>query len=1225
MIRIFIALFAVLAISMQIKGQEVYYGAEASAVVSNANLVKMNNLTKAPEFIKFEKGKEIEKSALREFLNTTFRLPAGFSFEKINEITDAKGDKHIRYRLVYQGYKLHEGMFIAHLHNDKIYAINGFFPKNFSVVNSVSLSETKALSYALAYVNAKEYMWQVKSEEDFIKREKNDPEATWYPKGEVQLKYDAESGKYRYAMVFDIYARKPLSRADYYVDAANGNILFINNKIMHADSLGSANTKYSGVKAITTDFYNNGFRLRESGRGNGIETYDMNTGSNYGAAVDFTDSDNYWNNVNAQKDEVAGDAHWGMEMTYDYYYYKHNRNSIDGNGFKLKGYVHYKNNYANAFWNGQFMTFGDGNSSMQPLVALDIVGHEITHGLTSHTADLDYADEPGALNEAYSDIFGTAIEFYGKPSSANWLIGEDIGFALRSMSNPKSKGDPDTYHGQNYYLGSADNGGVHTNSSVLNHWFYLTAAGGQGVNDNNDTFNVSGVGVDTAANIAFRTLTVYLTNTSNYADCRFYSIQSAMDLYGPCSAPVAATTSAFYAVGVGPDYVPGVNADFSAAITSYCSAPASISFNNTSNNANVFHWSFGDGDTSNLPSPTHTYTSTGSYTVELIASGGSCGADTLIKSQYISVDTANPCFTFMPSSGIVTKTDCQGVLFDDGGTANYTNNTNSTIVIAPMGASSVKLTFTDFHFESGYDFLKIYDGPNIQSPLIGSYDGDQLPNGGIITSTTGALTLVESTDQAVTKAGFVANWECIMPTTPPIASFDVIDTFSCSGSVSFADKTTNGPTSWMWYFGDGDSSATQNPTHVYNNNGYYTVTLKVSNGNGSNSITKPAAVHVEKPLKPYASSKAVCNGGVMTLTATGSGGKLNWYDSPTSTTPIDTGNSFTTPNLSQSTTYYVEEEKEQAPLSAGKPDNGGGGGILNYEQSLIFDVYKDIILHSVKVYSNSSGTRIVKLKNSSGNLLASKTINVNSGANTVILDFSIPAGTNYKISSQNLYRNNNNVHYPYVLPGILSINKSSASTNPTKYYYWFYDWKVKKAPCKSERREVHAYVNKNMPVADFTFTNSDPFVSFTDASQNTGAALWSFGDGGGSSLNNPGHLYLQNGSYQVTLKVNNGCGIDSKTKTVVIGMATGLSQQNQGEKLRIFPNPADDKLNIDLGSFAKEGLLEIIDFTGKTLYSEKTESGARFIVIDINRYAAGFYLVRFNDGTKETTRKLVVE
>ena len=186
------------------------------------------------------------------------------------------------------------------------------------------------------------------------------------------------------------------------------------------------------------------------------------------------------------------------------------------------------------------------------------------------------------------------------------------------------------------------------------------------MNDNSDTFHVTGVGIDTAGAIAFRALTVYLVNTSDFDEGRFYSILAAQDLYGACSDAVKATTSAFYAIGVGPDYVEGVQSDFSTPLTSFCAPPATVAFTNGSNNGQSFIWSFGDGNSSTALNPTHTYNSFGSYTVSLIANGGTCGSDTLAKLAYISVDTANPCLNMMPASGLTTLTSCNGVIMDDG-------------------------------------------------------------------------------------------------------------------------------------------------------------------------------------------------------------------------------------------------------------------------------------------------------------------------------------------------------------------------------------------------------------------------------------------------------------------------------------------------------------------------------------------------------------------------------
>ena len=205
------------------------------------------------------------------------------------------------------------------------------------------------------------------------------------------------------------------------------------------------------------------------------------------------DSTNSWSSFSPALDQYAIDAHWGTERTYDYMDSVHNRNSIDNNGFALRSYVHYDFNYVNAFWDGQRMTYGDGDATNSPLTTLDITAHEIAHGWTDYTSDLIYANESGALNESFSDILGVLVEFYSTPSSANWLIGEDIGRAIRSMSNPNSFGDPDTYGGINWVdqncipSSSNDRCGVHTNSGVQNYWFYLLVNGGLGLNDIGDS------------------------------------------------------------------------------------------------------------------------------------------------------------------------------------------------------------------------------------------------------------------------------------------------------------------------------------------------------------------------------------------------------------------------------------------------------------------------------------------------------------------------------------------------------------------------------------------------------------------------------------------------------------------------------------------------------------------------------------------------------------------
>lgn len=272
----------------------------------------------------------------------------------------------------------------------------------------------------------------------------------------------------------------------------------------------------------------------------------------------------------------ALDAHWGMEKTHQFYLDKLNRDSYDNNGSVLRNYINgmllvsFTQNNAAALpapYNSMVYGLGDGQR-LGPMVGLDVMGHEFTHLVTGNTADLEYQGESGALNESFSDMFGTAIEFFAKGNNANWLIGEDVMLVapgyLRSMSNPKAPASfpnsgtqpqPDTYKKQ-YWVNTTnpsqnnDNGGVHTNSGIGNKWFYLVSVGGTGTNDNNFNYNVTGVGIDKAEQIAYRTLTSYLTSTSQYIDAYHASLLATGDLYGDTSVAYATVKNAWIAVGV---------------------------------------------------------------------------------------------------------------------------------------------------------------------------------------------------------------------------------------------------------------------------------------------------------------------------------------------------------------------------------------------------------------------------------------------------------------------------------------------------------------------------------------------------------------------------------------------------------------------------------------------------------------------------------------------------
>lgn len=520
-----------------------------------------------PNFLKFKETKlESSSNTVKSFLKKQYNLNDNYEFkQKKKSIIIENGIKSQKLEQYYKGVKIAFSEIVVVSKNDNVKTING---KGLNIENiniTPKLSESESLKYLLKKINAKKYAWEDNSYEETLKKETNDVNATNYPKGElVIIDKDLFDDTFEpiLAYKFNVYAMIPLSRSYYYVDASNGKIILEDAIIKHLQ--GTAQTRYSGQRNIETQQSGGSYRLRDYSRGSGIETYNMNRGANYGSATDFTDNDNNWTSTeynNSNKDNAALDAHWGTEKTYDYFFQKHNRNSYDNNGSKLKNYVHadlvamgVSSTNDNAFWDGQRMTYGDGQNSFDAVTSIDVIAHEIGHGVCSHTANLVYQNESGALNEGLSDIWGAMVEYYADPTKQTYEIGEEIrlgGGSLRSMSNPNSRNQPDTYGGTHWYTGSADHGGVHTNSGVLNYWFYLLAEGGNGTNDIGNVFNVNGIGKEKASKIVYRAESVYFTSSTTYSQARQLTIQAAEDLYGESSIESASACQSWYAVGVG--------------------------------------------------------------------------------------------------------------------------------------------------------------------------------------------------------------------------------------------------------------------------------------------------------------------------------------------------------------------------------------------------------------------------------------------------------------------------------------------------------------------------------------------------------------------------------------------------------------------------------------------------------------------------------------------------
>ncbi|MFC2104736.1 M4 family metallopeptidase [Bacteroidota bacterium] len=508
-----------------------------------------------PTFVKFDtKVKAVSKSETKAVLSSLFNMTKNDEYKSLRSEKDQIGYTHERFQQYYKEIKVEHGVYIVHSREDVIESLSGEYKLIKEINISPSISAEEAIEKAKAFVNAEKYMWE--------------QDKAYTPGSELVIvehdygKHPKDVHEMVLAYKIDIYASKPLSRDYIYVNAHTGDIVHVNARIHRAEATGSADTRYSGTKTISTDSYSGSYRLRDYSRGDGIITYNCNESTSYTSAVDFTDGDNNWTAAeydNADKDNGALDAHWAGMMTYDYWQDVHSRNSFDNNGALMKTYVHFDSNYDNAYWNGSVFTFGDG-SSFDILTSLDVFGHEFGHAVCSYTADLNYQNEEGALNEAFSDIWGCAIEYRYAPEKDNWLMGEDLGSALRSISDPKSKGLPDTYNGDNWAALSSspnqynDYGGVHTNNGPFCYWFYLISVGGSGTNDNGDAYNVTAIGIDKAEQITFRVESAYMTSSSDYADARTFVIQATQDHYGADSQEEISVTNAMYAIGVGDPY-----------------------------------------------------------------------------------------------------------------------------------------------------------------------------------------------------------------------------------------------------------------------------------------------------------------------------------------------------------------------------------------------------------------------------------------------------------------------------------------------------------------------------------------------------------------------------------------------------------------------------------------------------------------------------------------------
>ena len=502
--------------------------------------------------------KETEKVPKAEFLQKSkaiFDLDEKTDFTEIRVNKGSNGWLHYRMQQTHNSIPILGAEYLIHEKNGLIETANGDVLAGLNISTTPSISEEVALQMLLNEIGAETYAWEDDFSEKMLKHQQEDVNATYFPKGEliiVSTNGDFNPENFTLGYKFRIKTIHPFLHADYVVDAFTGLVVYENSLLCQAT--GTCQTHRYGQQTITTKYSNNIYSLIDEDRN--IETYNgLGFDSDDVSAINNIDSDNIWNNIEHRS---ACEAHWVIGKTHDYFLNKHNWRGYDGFGSKLLAWVNVGNNWVNATGSGGKIYLGEGDGeSYGPLTAIDIVAHEFTHNVIQNSGALRYRNESGALNESFADIFGTMVEFYAEPNAndKDWLLGEDISLignagVFRDMGNPTLKNHPDTYEGEFWYTGNGDYGGVHTNSGVQNHWFYILTNGKSGTNDFGYDYNVSGIGMTKAAKLAMENLKSYLSPFSDYKDARNGSIQAATAL-GFTTAEINQVKEAWCAVGLG--------------------------------------------------------------------------------------------------------------------------------------------------------------------------------------------------------------------------------------------------------------------------------------------------------------------------------------------------------------------------------------------------------------------------------------------------------------------------------------------------------------------------------------------------------------------------------------------------------------------------------------------------------------------------------------------------
>jgi PKD repeat protein len=466
---------------------------------------------------------------------------------------------------------------------------------------------------------------------------------------------------------------------------------------------------------------------------------------------------------------------------------------------------------------------------------------------------------------------------------------------------------------------------------------------------------------------------------------------------------------------------------------------------------------------------------------------------------------------------------------------------------------------------------------------------------------------------------------CMEPTTAPTAAFEASAYVTCDPEVSFEDQSTDIPTDWAWDFGDGGTSTQPNPTHIFTSEGTFNVELTVSNQFGTS--TDIQQIVIDLPDEPQVSDLSVCVGEDGELIASSTGTSI-WRDNSNSV--IQEGDTLSLTGISNTQTYTVENVVAPALGNVGPVDNNfGTGGIHSstFHGAINFTASQGLEIVSAYVVADGAGHRTFTLAEgvSDGTppnpFVEQVTVDLVDGTQRVDLNMIVPQAGDYNLggNSVDLYRNNTGPTYPYTLAGVMTINSSSASTDPLGFYYYFYDIEVREMPCVS----LPVNVTVSAVSADFSFVNNNGTVSFTDLSTNATGWSWDFGDGNTSTDQNPVHTYSPIGNYTVTLTVN---GLTDCQALYEIDALVGIEETaDDSPYIQLIPNPASSEVIIRLDrGLEADAELNVYASDGRLVRSTTITKGTAETQMTVNDLGNAIYWVVLNPESERPIRKRLV-